>query len=171
MRPSNSVSSAALSLTLPLALLILALVPAAPADAQDGEALYTAFCESCHGTQGLGGVVGRPIRGVTPCSINEAIDRFILGMEFLDILTPAEIRAISRYLNTFPVDGEDLFIATCLGCHGKEGEGGRVAENVQGKRAEEIFEEMIEEEAMRFLRQCASFPLLNQIEQYLSQVN
>jgi len=166
MRLSNHLI-AALSLTLAL----LAITPTAPAAAQDGEALYTAFCESCHGTQGLGGVVGRPLRGVTPCSINAAINRFILGMEFLEILTQPEIREISRYLNTFPVDGEDLFIATCLGCHGKEGRGGRVAENVQGERAEEIFQAMIEEEAMRYLRQCATFPLLNQIEQYLSQVN
>lgn len=139
--------------------------------AQDGETLYIAYCESCHGVQGLGGVVGRPLQGVTPCSINEAIDRFILGMEFLDILTRPEIAAISQYLNSFPTDGEDLYIATCLGCHGKEGEGGRVARNIQGEDADDIYKAMNEEEAMRYLRGCASFPLLNQISLYLNQVD
>jgi len=150
---------------------VLAAVAFTPstAVAQDGEELYTAFCESCHGARGLGGVVGRPLRGVTPCSIQEAIDRFILGMDFLAILTPAEVAAISDYLNTFPFDGEDLYISTCLGCHGKRGEGGRVAENVQNKSRFEIYEEMNDEDAMRFLRSCATVPMLTEIEDYLRQ--
>lgn len=142
--------------------------PSTPAAAQTGEDLFLAHCSGCHGLEGTGGVVGRPIRGARICSMWKAIHSFILGMEHLEILTPQQLFQISEYLNSFQISGEDRYIATCLGCHGKRGEGGRVARNVQGEDTSDIIDAIFDEDAMAYLT-CLSPGDVQQIAGYLDQ--
>jgi mono/diheme cytochrome c family protein len=72
-------------------------------------------------------------------------------MQFLQGLTEADIDAIAEYLNSRDASGEQRYVATCAGCHGDNGSGGRTDEDVHGDSADEIWEAIYDEEEMAYL--------------------
>ena len=69
------------------------------------------------------------------------------GMQFLQALTDDDIRSLADYLNSEPTSGERRYVTTCAGCHGDNGQGGRVDEDVHGDSAHETWEAIREESA------------------------
>jgi cysteine-rich repeat protein len=125
----------------------------------DGRMLYTQWCGFCHGDFDQDPKVA-PIKvlGVRPCSIEGAINgtdgypNGVPSMQFLQgLITPDEILSISEYMNSQPVFGIERYITACSGCHGIDASGGIFDEGVRGEDAEEIFEAIADEDAMRFL--------------------
>ncbi len=66
-------------------------VSGGPAPAADGAALYTAYCEHCHGANGL--------KGTTAVEIKRAINS-VPQMSGLKSLSRTDIRAIASFLST-----------------------------------------------------------------------
>jgi mono/diheme cytochrome c family protein len=85
----------------------------------DGEALYAAYCNSCHGS-----VTSTTVDTVTPEAFASAITNNTGGMgsTALQALTEAELTAIADYItesNAAP-DGTALYNTYCRGCHGSK---------------------------------------------------
>jgi mono/diheme cytochrome c family protein len=82
----------------------------------DGQALYTANCQACHGADAAT-IQDRSVSGITAAMTG------IGSMTGLS-LTPEEIQAISDYLtggtggSSGTSEGQALFNANCSGCHG-----------------------------------------------------
>ncbi len=72
-------------------------------------------------------------------------------MQHLQGLSETEIVAMADYLNSREVSGERRYVSTCAGCHGNDGSGGRVGEDVNGDSAGETREAIAEESEMRYL--------------------
>jgi mono/diheme cytochrome c family protein len=73
-------------------------------------------------------------------------------MQFLNgTLTEADIDAIAEYLNSRDASGEQRYVTTCAGCHGNDGSGGRVGEDVHGESAEETWEAIYDEDEMNYM--------------------
>ena len=72
-------------------------------------------------------------------------------MQYLQGLGAADIEAMADYLNSKATSGERRYVATCAGCHGNDGSGGRTGENVRGESAHETWEAIREESEMRFM--------------------
>ena len=129
----------------------------------DGQALYDANCLSCHGAPWGGPAVDdslfglRRVAGSRSCNIAGSIfgtsvfPNGVPDMQHLQGMSEAEIGAIAEYLNSEDTNGERRYVATCAGCHGNDGSGGRVDEDVHGDSAHEIFEAIADEREMRFM--------------------
>ncbi|BCG47601.1 Cytochrome c family protein [Citrifermentans bremense] len=99
-----------------------------PPTTLDGQALYTQYCNGCHGTAK---------QGKTATAIQGAIDANIGGMGSLSALTAAQVAAIAT--TTAPVvtpppttlDGQALYTQYCNGCHGTAKQG-KTATAIQG---------------------------------------
>lgn len=88
-------------------------------------------------------------------------------MQFLKgVLSAAQIQAISNFLNTGTVTGQQRYITDCAGCHGADARG-RVGDSVRGASAGDIKEKIGEVRAMRFLS-CLPASDINAIGTYLS---
>ncbi len=134
--------------------------PVAAADAAD---LYEANCASCHGDPWSGPAVDdslpgiRRVAGARSCNIAGSIfgtSVFPGGapeMQFLQGFSEADIVSIAEYLNSRDTTGEQRYVTTCAGCHGNNGSGGRVDEDVHGDTAGETFEAIAEESEMHYL--------------------
>ncbi len=83
-------------------------------------------------------------------------------MQFLQGLPEADILAISEYLNSQAVSGEQRYITGCAGCHGNDASGGFVKKNLRGKRNINLNQRM-----MQFLR-CLPRSDTNEIGAFLS---
>jgi mono/diheme cytochrome c family protein len=112
------------------------------------------------------------VRGARTCSINGSINgttRFpggVPAMQFLKgVLSTAQIQAISTYLNTGTVTGQQRYITACAGCHGATGRGG-TGGSVRGASARDIREAISERRAMRFLS-CLPYSDTSAIGTYL----
>lgn len=75
----------------------------------DGAAIYGARCAVCHGADGSGGA-GPDLRGIGEVHTVEEIIAVVTNGRgampaWRDILTPAEIEAVSRYVASIPGDG------------------------------------------------------------------
>lgn len=130
-----------------------------------GETIFRSTCQACHGDPWDGPAIdpslfaGRRNTGARTCSINGAINgTFVFpggvpAMQFLQgTLTPLDIQNVSDFLNSqLPVDGQRRFVTTCAGCHGLDGSGGPVGENVRGRDAQRIFDAIAEIPQMGFL--------------------
>ena len=66
--------------------------------------------------------------------VKQGIDQGLQG------LTASEIELLAEYLNAQDTDGERRYVTTCAGCHGNDGSGGRVDEDVYGESAGETWE-------------------------------
>ena len=66
-------------------------------------------------------------------------------------LTAEQIDSIAVYLRSRPFTGEQLYVSDCAGCHGADGSGGRVDEDVRGEDAADILEAIQEEDEMAYL--------------------
>jgi hypothetical protein len=119
----------------------------------------------------------REVVGAATCSIDGSIfgnplfRNGVPSMRFLQrLLSPADIQAISDYLNDpafqGTITGQDRYLAGCAGCHGINARGGRVHENVRGKGAGSIVEAIREDRAMNFLG-CLPASDLQAIGSYL----
>jgi mono/diheme cytochrome c family protein len=136
-----------------------------------GAALYQSFCASCHdGVAASGG--GRKVLGARTCSINGSINgtaRFpggVPAMQFLKgVLSAAQIKAISDYLNTGTVTGQQRYITACAGCHGATARGG-TGGSVRGASAGDIKEKIGDVRTMRYLS-CLPASDLNAMGTYL----
>ena len=73
------------------------------------------------------------------------------AMQHLQGLSGTEIVAVADYLNSREISGEWRYVTTCAGCHGNDGSGGRVGEDVLGDSAGETREAIAEESEMRYL--------------------
>ena len=130
-----------------------------------GEALYGANCASCHGDPWSGSAVDsslpglKRVTGARSCSITGAIfgtSVFPQGVPDMVAfgnrqLTTTQIDAISVYLNSRTVTGEQRYVATCAGCHGNDGRGGRVGKSARGENANGLAEAIRETRSMQFL--------------------
>jgi hypothetical protein len=112
------------------------------------------------------------VLGARTCSINGAINgtrRFpggVPAMQFLKgVLSAAQIQAISVFLNTGTVTGQQRYITACAGCHAADARG-RVGDSVRGASASSIKEEIHDVSAMRFLS-CLRDSDINAISTYL----
>lgn len=136
---------------------------AEPVEESDGEALYNAYCLSCHGDPWAGPAVDdtlaglRRVAGARSCNIYGSIfgtsvfPNGVIEMQFLQGLTEAEIVAMAEYLNSEDTTGMQRYVTTCAGCHGNNGAGGRSDEDVHGESAHETWEAIEEEEEMHYL--------------------
>ena len=160
--------------------------PAATAVAQitdpvvqsEGEMLYNANCVGCHGDPWDGPAIDQALAGLhrvagaRSCNISGSIfgtsvfPNGVPEMQFLQGLTNAEIEAMADYLNSRDTSGERRYVATCAGCHGDTGSGGRTGENVIGESAGETREAIREERDMRYLA-CMPRDDISSIAQYL----
>ncbi len=129
----------------------------------DDAALYDANCGACHGDPWDGPAVDdmlpgiRRVAGARSCNIAGSIfgtsvyPNGVPEMQFLQGLTEADIEQIAAYLNSRDASGEQRYVTTCAGCHGEDGSGGRVDEDVHGDSADETWEAIYDEEEMVYL--------------------
>jgi PKD repeat protein len=129
----------------------------------DGAALYDANCAACHADPWNGPAVDdtlpglRRVAGARSCNIAGSIfgtsvfPNGVPEMQFLQGLTEAEIGMMAEFLNSRDTSGEQRYVTTCAGCHGNDGSGGRVDEDVHGDSAEETWESIYDEEEMTYL--------------------
>jgi MYXO-CTERM domain-containing protein len=134
-----------------------------PVAAGDPAELYEANCASCHGNPWTGPAVDdslpgiRRVAGARACNIAGSIfgtsvfPNGVPDMQFLQGLSETEIDSIADYLNSRETSAEQRYVTTCAGCHGNNGSGGRVDEDVHGDTAGETFEAIAEESEMRYL--------------------
>lgn len=153
--------------------------PSVTATPASGSALYTANCQSCHGDPrsvgpGPGGT--RKVSGARICSINGAINGTsiypggVSSMQFLKgRLSAPQLQAISTFLNSFPVTGQQRYITACAGCHGLDASGGRVHKDVKGDDPRKIAEAIADKPTMRFLS-CLPGSDVSKIGVYLSSL-
>jgi cytochrome c553 len=113
------------------------------------------------------------VLGARTCSINGSINGTsvfpggVPAMSFLKgILSAAQIQAISNFLNSGTVTGQQRYITTCAGCHGADARGGRTGDNVRGASAGDIQEAISDQSAMRYLS-CLPSSDVNAIGTYL----
>ena len=133
------------------------------ADQPGGAALYDSNCGACHGDPWGGQAVEdmlpglRRVAGARSCNIDGSIfgtsvfPNGVPEMQFLQGLAEADIEAIAEYLNSRDAGGEQRYVTTCAGCHGDNGAGGRVDEDVHGDSAEETWEAIYDEDEMAYL--------------------
>ena len=150
-----------------------------PADPSDGSALYTTNCVACHADPWSGPAIDaalpglRRVAGSRSCNISGSIfgtsvfPNGVPEMQFLQGLSEAEIEALAEYLNSEDTSGEQRYVSTCAGCHGDNGSGGRVGEDVHGDEADETFEAIFEEREMQYLA-CMPDSDIDAITEYLS---
>ena len=134
-----------------------------PVEQSDGEVLYNANCVACHADPWDGPAVDdmlaglRRVAGSRSCNIEGSIfgtsvfPNGVPEMQYLQGLGAAEIEAMAEYLNSKETSGERRYVATCAGCHGNDGRGGRTGEDVRGESAHETWEAIEEESEMRFM--------------------
>jgi PKD repeat protein len=134
-----------------------------PADPSDGSALYATNCVACHGDPWIEPAVDdtlpglRRVAGSRSCNISGSIfgtsvfPNGVPEMQFLQGLSEAEIGELAEYLNSEETSGQQRYVSTCAGCHGDNGSGGRVDEDVHGDEAHETFEAIAEESEMQYL--------------------
>uniref|UniRef100_C6DZ69 Cytochrome c family protein n=1 Tax=Geobacter sp. (strain M21) TaxID=443144 RepID=C6DZ69_GEOSM len=97
-------------------------IPVPQAVPVDGQALYTQYCNGCHGSAK---------QGETALATQGAIDANIGGMGSLSALTAAQVAAIATATApvatpapaTTPLDGQALYTQYCNGCHGSAKQG------------------------------------------------
>ena len=129
----------------------------------DDVSLYDTKCGTCHGEPWNGAAVEdallglRRVAGARSCNIAGSIygtsvfPNGVREMQFLQGIPEAEIDAIAEYLNSRDTSGEQRYVATCAGCHGDNGSGGRTGEDVHGDSAGEIWEAIYDEDEMAYL--------------------
>jgi PKD repeat protein len=130
----------------------------------DDSSLYEAYCAGCHGDPWASPAIEetlpglRRVAGARACNIAGSISGTsvfpdgVLAMRGLgDILTTADIEALAEYLNSQETSGEQRYVTTCAGCHGNDGSGGRVGEDVHGESAEETWEAIYDEDEMNYM--------------------
>ena len=140
--------------------------------AANGAVLYQSFCASCHdGSAAAGG--GRNVVGARTCVIDGSINGTsvfpggVPEMQWLKgLLSAAQIQAISDFLNSGTVTGQQRYITDCAGCHGADARGGRTGENVRGASAGDTREAIGDEREMRYLS-CLPSSDVNAIGSYL----
>jgi PKD repeat protein len=134
-----------------------------PADQGDGSVLYDANCLACHGDPWVEPAVDetlpglRRVTGSRTCNISGSLfgtsvfPNGVPEMQYLQGLGETEIEALAEYLNSQDASGEQRYVSTCAGCHGNDGSGGRVGEDVHGESAGETWEAIEEEHEMQYL--------------------
>jgi len=89
-------------------------------------------------------------------------------MEFLKgTLSDPQLQAISSFLNSFRVSGQQRYITDCSRCHGLDASGGVVHKDIQGDDARKIRNAIEDKRAMRFLS-CLPGSDIKEIGAYLS---
>jgi PKD repeat protein len=130
-----------------------------------GAELYSSNCADCHGDPWTGSAVDaalsghKRVTGARSCTITGAVfgtSLFPAGVPDMvssgnQLLTATQIEAIAGYLESSTVSGEQRYVATCAGCHGNDGRGGRAGGNVRGASTNDIAEAIREKQAMQFL--------------------
>lgn len=148
----------------------------------DGEALYNAGCLGCHGDPWAGPAIDdslpglRRVAGSRSCNIAGSIfgtsvfPNGVPAMQHLQGLTDSEIEAMAGYLNSSDTSGERRYVSTCAGCHGNNGAGGRVDEDVHGDSAGETWEAIEDEAEMRYMA-CMPAADIEQIADFLGTLD
>jgi PKD repeat protein len=147
-----------------------------PPPTSGGQAAYDNNCAFCHGPNGSGGSAPS-VRGASSSDIVEAINE-VNAMGFLKgVLSSADIKAISGFLNgatsTPPPPpppsgstGEQVYNNNCAACHGPNGRGGS-AEGIRGSSSSEINSAINQVSAMSFLKGTLSSGDINAVASFL----
>ena len=139
---------------------LVSLAPTTPPTGNDGSALYTSNCASCHGPGSNSAKAGATVTRIENSIVN------VPSMTGLSSLSAADIQAIADFLagvSTGPMTNEDLYVAHCGACHGADGRGGS-EEGVLGDSANKIASEIQGVREMQYL----SFLTSEEIE-YIAQ--
>ncbi len=125
-----------------------------PSDAAEGRIVFEERCATCHGTGGQGTSQAPVIAGLGPAFYDFMMSTGRMPLDQIGVqakrrppvLSPAEIRAVSDYLESISPDGipiprvnrsagdlsvgEAAFQSNCAPCHGITGHGGAVGTQV-----------------------------------------
>ena len=147
---------------------------------QTGQGYYDFYCTGCHGSADPADMYPAPVAprkvvGARACSIKGGIygtyvfKNGVKPMQFMKgAFSDAQMQMISDYLNYFPgITGQQRYTTTCAGCHGMDGKGGRVDEEVWGEEEKDIKEAIGDESPMRFLK-CLPYQDIFSIGHYLT---
>lgn len=124
---------------------------------QTGEELFLGYCAGCHGPDALGTALGyelrHPNRGYAEWVVRNGRAPGELAPSFMaayptESLSDENLQLIFDHLDSFaqPTTGEALYLDYCRNCHGPDGAGGVVPENILEKTPAEALEKVREGE-------------------------
>jgi mono/diheme cytochrome c family protein len=124
---------------------------------QTGEELFLGYCAACHGADALGTTLGyelrHPDRGYAEWVVRNGRAPGELAPSFMAAYPPEtidddELQRIFDHLDAFPqpMTGEGLYLDYCRNCHGPDGTGGVVPENLLEESPAEALEKVREGE-------------------------
>jgi mono/diheme cytochrome c family protein len=122
------------------------------ADQLTGKVLYVDTCAQCHGENGEGNDLGpqvlNPVRDYATYVTRNSRGIEMTEMGYVDempahgtdLMTDAELGLVMDFLAEAPkpTDGEGLYTRFCGNCHGANGWGGRVEQDVQHEADEAL---------------------------------
>ena len=118
---------------------------------------YDANCAFCHGDFDQPAAVGKKVLGARSCSIDASIygtwafPGGVPSMQWLQgRLVSDQILEIEEFLNSEPVTGQERYVTACASCHGADGSGGLVGDDIRGE-GDEVGEAISDESEMNFL--------------------
>lgn len=81
-----------------LSIILAGVIPASPAAAADGAALYQKHCAVCHGSRGQGGTATPPVAGMDAGKVAKVVGAHPPPMEKTG-MTADEIAALARFVS------------------------------------------------------------------------
>jgi len=122
-----------------------------------GEELFLDNCAACHGPDALGTEFGyelrHPDRGYAEWVVRNGrepgeLAPSVMAAYPVETLADDELQRILDHLDSFPqpTTGEGLYLDYCRNCHGPDGSGGTVPENILEEGTAEVLEKVREGE-------------------------
>jgi mono/diheme cytochrome c family protein len=111
----------------------------------DGPSYYAAYCQACHGAQGVGGPLApeiqHPVRDYSSWVVRHgrAVTTFPKAMDIVapDKISDMNLALVWDYLDLppQPTTGQALYLDYCGNCHGADGKGGPTTRNILNELA------------------------------------
>jgi mono/diheme cytochrome c family protein len=116
---------------------------------QTGEELFLGYCAGCHGVDALGTVLAYELRHPNREYAEWVVRNGRAAGEFApsfmaafstETISDEELQLVFDHLDSFPqpTTGQGLYEDYCGNCHGPDGSGGAVAENILEEPAEAL---------------------------------